>query len=135
MQYKFANDFKLNADEIPLALTASDEPFKRSKLKTSFLEVPVMFTLTPSKRQGIYLSGGWYAGVLLNSKQKIKTEEGQKIKIKDDFNLNKFRYGLIGRVGLGPIAFYGQIALNDLFKKGQGPELTPINIGVSILNF
>ena len=135
MRYKFANDFRLQQNTIPLVLEAANEPFKRSKLKTSFLEVPVMFTITPSRRQGIYLSGGWYAGVLLNAKQKIKTEEGQKIKIKDDFNLNKFRYGLIGRVGLGPIAFYGQIALNDLFKQDQGPVLTPINVGVSILNF
>ena len=135
MNYKFANDFKIIPNQISFQVEDDGTVYDKNKLKTTFLEVPVLFTLTPGRRKGVYLSGGWYGGILINSKQKLKTESGEKTKTKDDFNLNKFRYGLVGRVGVGPIAFYAQYSLNNLFKDGQGPELRPFNIGVTLLNF
>ena len=135
MNYKFANDFKIIPDQLAFQVEDDGTAYKKNKLKTTFLEVPVLFTLTPGRRKGVYLSGGWYGGILINSKQKLKTESGEKTKIKDDFNLNKFRYGIVGRLGVGPIAFYAQYSLNNLFKDNQGPELRPFNIGVTLLNF
>lgn len=134
-QYKFSNDFKILEDVIPFAVEDDGTSYKKNKLKTTFLEVPLMLTLTPNSRSNFYLSGGVYGGVLLGAKQKLKDNDGNKIKIKDDFNLNKFRYGLVGRIGFGPFAVYAQLAMNDLFKTGQGPELTPFNVGISILDF
>jgi len=135
MNYKFANDFRIVPDQLTFTTESDGTVYSKNKLKTTFVEVPLLFTLTPGKRKSFYLSGGVYGGILLNSKQKLKAEDGDKAKIKDDFNLNKFRYGFVGRIGLGPLAFYAQYSLTDLFKEGQGPDLQPINIGVTLLNF
>lgn len=135
MQYKFSNDFRILEDTSPLTLQDDGIDYKKNKLKTTFLEIPFMLTIAPGKRKSFYLSGGYFVGFLIGSKQKLKTQDGDKTKIKDDFNLNKFRYGVAGRIGLGPIAFYAEIALNDLFKEDQGPQLTPFNIGITVLNF
>ncbi|MFK7979264.1 MAG: outer membrane beta-barrel protein [Saprospiraceae bacterium] len=134
-QYKFANDFKILEDTIPFSIEDDGTTYKKNKLKTTFLEVPLMLTISPGKRKSFYISGGVYGGVLLGAKQKLKDDNGNKTKIKDDFNLNKFRYGVIGRIGFGPFALYGQLALTDLFKDNQGPQLTPFNVGISILDF
>lgn len=134
-QYKFSNDFKILEDMIPFTVVDDGTAYKKNKLKTTFLEIPLMVTITPGKRKNFYLSGGVYGGVLLGAKQKLKDEDGNKTKIKDDFNLNKFRYGTVGRIGFGPFAVYVQVAMNDLFKVDQGPALTPFNVGISILDF
>jgi len=134
-QYKFANDFRILEDTIPFTVEDDGVDYKKNKLKTTFLEVPLMLTISPGKKKSFYISGGVYGGVLLGAKQKLKDDNGNKTRIKDDFNLNKFRYGAIGRIGFGPFALYGQIALTDLFKEGQGPTLTPFNVGISILDF
>ena len=136
MSYKFANDFRILEDTIPFSIVDDGTNYKKNKLKTTFLEIPLMFTLVPGKHKSFNMSAGIYGGVLLNAKQKLVEEEGKnKIRVRDDFNLNKFRYGLIGKIGFGPIALYAQLALNDLFKEGQGPELRPFNIGLTILNY
>ena len=134
-QYKFSNDFRILEDTIPFTVEDDGTQYKKNKLKTTFLEIPVMLTITPGRKSNFYISGGMYGGVLLGAKQKLKDNDGNKIKIKDDFNLNKFRYGMVGRIGFGPFAVYAQLALNDLFKEGQGPKLTPFNVGISILDF
>ena len=134
-QYKFSNDFRILEDTIPFTVEDDGVDYKKNKLKTTFLEVPLMLTISPGKRKSFYISGGVYGGVLLGAKQKLKDDNGNKTKIKDDFNLNKFRYGAIGRVGFGPFAVYAQLSLTNLFKDGQGPELTPFNVGISILDF
>jgi len=135
-QYRFANDFRILEDTIPFTIEDDGTSYKKNKLKTTFLEIPLMLTLSPTNgRNPFYLSAGVYGGVLLGAKQKLKDDNGNKTKIKDDFNLNKFRYGVVGRIGFGPFAVYAQMSMTELFKAGQGPELTPFNVGISILDF
>ena len=134
-QYRFSNDFRILEDTIPFSVEDDGTSYRKNKLKTTFLEVPVMLTITPNSKSNFYLSGGVYGGVLLNAKQKLRDEDGNRTRIRDDFNLNKFRYGVIGRIGFGPFAIYGQLALNNLFKDDQGPELQPFNVGISLLDF
>jgi hypothetical protein len=141
--YKFDNDFEILENTENFQTIPVDKDVKKNKLKTTFLEVPVMLTWVPGKRESYFISAGVYGGVMIGSKQKIKFEDGDKRKIRDDFNLNKVRYGLEARVGLGPIAFYAQYSLQDLFQDGTGPvsangtslNLTPLNIGVTVLGF
>ena len=135
MQYKFANNFTIQEDTTDFAVMPLEGEFKKNKLRTTFLEVPVMLTITPGRRKSYFISGGMYGGVLLGSSQKLKSEDGDKNKYQDDYNLNKFRYGVESRVGLGPISFYVQYSLTTLFKENRGPELYPINIGITLINY
>ena len=140
--YKFDNDFEILQNTETFQTIPVDKDVKRNKLKTTFLQVPVMLTWVPGKRKSYFVSGGVYGGLMIGAKQVIRYEDGAKSKIRDDFNLNKVRYGLEARVGLGPIAFYAQYSLQDLFQDNTGPisngtalNLTPLNIGVTVLGF
>ncbi|MEM0992920.1 MAG: outer membrane beta-barrel protein [Bacteroidota bacterium] len=135
MGYKFANDFKIVEGATQFETEAIDDDLRKNKLRTTFLEVPLMLTITPGRNNDVFISGGVYGGVLIGARQKIKDSSGDVQKIKDDFNLNKIRYGVEGRIGLGPISFYAQYSLQELFREDQGPALTPINIGLSVIGF
>jgi len=37
------------------------------------------------------------------------------------------------RAGYGPVNFYFQYGLDNLFQTDKGPELTPINFGINLL--
>ena len=133
--YKFDNDFEILTDQETFMTIPVDKKLKKNKLKTTHLEVPLMLTLVPGKRQSYFISAGVYGGLLIGSKQKIKFEDGGTRKIKDDFNLNKVRYGIEARLGLGAVSFYGRYSLQPLFQDGTGPELYPLNFGITVLGF
>lgn len=136
--YHFENDITLLHDVDEVTLVNSGVDFKKNKLATSFLQMPVLFNIetNPNKPgKSFRISAGGYGGLLLGARTKQKSSENGKVKIKDDFNLNKFRYGVIGQVGIGPINFYVDYALNNLFKDNAGPELRPISIGFTLIPF
>ncbi|MBT8218221.1 MAG: PorT family protein [Bacteroidia bacterium] len=137
MNYAFTNSTRLKPGEPELTYVIDNVNYKKNKFKTTFLEVPLMVSiLTDPERssRGFNLAFGGYAGILLKAKQKFKGPNGKE-KVKDDFNLNKFRYGLQGMIGVGRVNLYAQYSLVDLFKDNQGPELSPINIGIVLAGF
>lgn len=136
--YAFTNPtrFTTGASQVT-PVVESGVSYKKNKLKANFLEVPLMLSLLGNKEKdhrGLNLLVGGYAGILLKSKQKFKGPNGKE-KVKDDFNFNKFRYGLQGMIGYGHVNLYMQYSMVDLFKEGEGPQLTPINIGVVLAGF
>ena len=84
---------------------------------------------------------------------KIKYEEYgdvKKLKSKEDFNLNRIRYGLSARIGIGNFSLFGYYNLTPLFKDGKGisdisgtpPNTTAVKndfntmtIGISLASF
>lgn len=103
---------------------------KKTKLATTYLEIPLELRFHFKKdnfKKSIKLSVGGKAGVLLSSHTKVNYKylgENQKLKTKDNFNLNRFRYGLQATLGVAGISGYFYYALNDMFEKGEGPEET-----------
>ena len=135
--YAFTNSTRLAPGQSELTFVIDDVNYKKNKFKSTFLEVPLSISILGDKdrdNRGFNLSLGGYAGILLKSKQKFKGPNGKE-KVKDDFNMNKFRYGLQGMIGYGHVNLYMQYSLVDLFKDDQGPALTPINIGVVLAGF
>jgi|GEM_PF-762903 len=113
--------------------------FKKNKLRVTYLHIPVMlnFETNPSKKSKSYhFNAGVYGNVLLKAKTVQKTNE-YKSKVKDQFNLNNFQYGLLAQAGYGPITFYGTYGLNEFFKpeKDNGYTLIPITFGIKIIPF
>jgi hypothetical protein len=128
--YEFENNFRLTPNASEFTAVPSETNFRKNKLKTTFLEVPVQLVLSPENSK-FYASVGGFGGVLIGSKQKLKSGEFGKENIRNSFNLNKFRYGLVGRLGFGPIGFYAQYSMTEMFRANQGPELYPFNVGVT----
>jgi len=113
----------------PLETTEYGE-VNKTKLATTYFEVPLELRFHFNKdnmRKTGKISIGGKVGVLMSSHTKIKFEhlgEKQKLKAKDNYNLNRFRYGLQGSVGIAGVAAYFYYGLNKLFEKDEGPEET-----------
>lgn len=73
-------------------------------------------------QQGFRFGLGGFAGVNTNSKQFIKYElDGKKVeqKIKADFNVNDFTYGLSTYIGYRATSLYVKYDLNPMFKNNN----------------
>jgi hypothetical protein len=136
--YAFQNDVLITPAADEFAFETSDVGLRKSKMSATYLTVPLLLNLetNPDKKSNSFrLSAGMYGGVRIASRTKVKTEDKLKLKQRDDFNLNAFRYGPMVRIGYGWFNVYAQYALSDLFADNQGPELTPVTFGISIRAF
>ena len=121
---------------------------KKSMLVTNYIDVPLEFRYTvnpedPSRSFKIGVGGriGW----MYDSFNKIKYSEDGETKImkdKQNFHLNRFRYGLLGRIGFGGISLFTYYNLTPLFEKGNGiqtdnvsNDFNTLTAGISVSNF
>jgi len=135
--YAFTNSTRLVPGQSEVTVIDDGVNYKKNKFKSTFLEVPLAVYILGDKRRcnrGIKRYLGGYAGILLRAKHKFKGPDGKE-KVKDDFNMNKFRYGFQGMIGYGHVNLYMQYSFVDLFKDNEGPSLTPINIGMVLAGF
>ena len=136
--YKFEGNNNITKDAdgviIPLYPDAGIE-YDKSKLSTVYFTVPVLLELQipVSSYRTINIAAGGIGGVKLGSHSKVVYHDGgkQKIKENDDFSLNILRYGPTVRVGYEEFQIYATYYLNGLFIENKGPELYPVQIGVS----
>jgi hypothetical protein len=117
----------------------SSTVYNVNKLSASYFQVPLMLHYTAKNRnlkRSFRVSGGGYAGILLDSWTRQDRKEGGKVVQDDRFHLNPIRYGLSFRVGYGPVELYANYNLNPLFEKNKGaPNLTPLCIGINLADF
>ena len=113
--------------------TVVDPTYKKNQLNTAFLTAPLALEFHfPGEDKDFWFLIGGYAGVKLGSNLKLLTDDDDKEKIKEDFHLNTFRYGLRAMVGVNNFSIYGTYSLQSLFKKDEGPELYPISVGIAL---
>ncbi|GAL83866.1 hypothetical protein MYP_1094 [Sporocytophaga myxococcoides] len=117
-----------------------EKTYKKSKLSLTYLDVPLELRFQ-SKRywpRAVKVAVGFKAGVLLKSMTKVKFKENDEtVKEKEirDFNVNRFRYGLTARIGIGGMSLYGYYSLNKLFNDNKGPDATPFLVGLTFSSF
>jgi len=116
-------------------LTYSIDPnvnYDKNLLRSTYLRLPVLFALRPAKGSSFEIAAGGEIGALIWGKTKQISDEYGKVKIKDTFNLEPFRYGLTFRVGYSGFNLYTKYYLNDVFAKNQGPAgLRNVAFGIS----
>jgi len=130
--YRFDNEtvrFSKNPTKITLDDNLKD--IKKNKLAADYITVPFMvnFNLTPKQKKGFGFSAGVSAGMLYSARQKIK-DNGNKNKLHDDFDLEKWKLSYIGELNLGPVRLYGSYAMNNMWEKGL--DQTPYNVGIRL---
>ena len=115
--------------------------YKKNKLATGYLEVPLEFRYSTKPTD---MNAGWKfaigAKIGMNMDAKIKSKidldangrGGYFLKTKDDRNMNGTRLAAIGRVGYGNLSVFGSYTLTDLFKTGFGPKVRPFSIGLTL---
>jgi len=128
--------------------TAGYDKLKKSQLVTNIVEVPLEFCFRSNPddpSRSFRASIGGRVGYMFDSFTKVKyREDGETKKIKDkqNYSLNQFRYGVTAKVGFGPFSIFGYYNLNSLFEAGRGPSykktITDFNtytVGVSLAAF
>lgn len=154
-RYKFNNDRTLGYipgpsspfDTLRMVLASgivNSNDIKKSGFITNYLDIPVEFRFSTNPDdpgRSFKVSLGFKAGILFDSFTKIKYSqngETKKLKNKQDFNLSRFRYGAMLRVGAGNVSVYGYYSLSPLFKSNEGPdaaEITNFTVGFTLAAF
>ncbi len=129
--YSFEKSVRYNTDPTT-NITIDNIKYRKNKLAADYLTVPVMldFNFAPKRKKGYGFSAGVSAGYLYAARQKMKSEQNGKEKVRSDFNLEPWKLSAIGELNLGVMRLYGSYALNNLHKNGL--EQTPYNIGIRL---
>lgn len=116
-----------------------DLDLKKTKLTTSYISLPVMFTLGNKYKNTFTLGLGGYVGYRLGSRSKIVSRRDDKLqtdKDKSNFYLNDVRYGVKMELGIGGrhdgVTLFANYDLNELFQSGKAPALQVFSFGVKL---
>jgi len=122
----------------------ADVKVLRSKLITNYIDVPLELRFVPNlenKERSVFVGVGGSIGYLFEAHTKFKYEDdGDKkmTKQREDWNLNKIRYSVHARLGIGGFSVYYKMGLSDVFQSGKGPNginVTANTIGISFNGF
>jgi Outer membrane protein beta-barrel domain len=117
--------------------------YKKYKLASTYLEAPIelRFTMHPEKSDKSFKAAvGIKVGQLLNVHTKgknLQDKDGNTINaitVKETAKkyFNNTRLAATGRIGWGNFSLYGQYQFNAFIKEGQGPDIRPFAIGITL---
>lgn len=133
--YRF-DDERIRFEKNPtlISLDSSLKDARKNKLAADYLTVPMMlnFNFTPGRSNGFGFSGGMSAGFLYSARQKTKLN-GDKDKLRDDFDLKRWKLSYVAELLLGPVKLYGSYAVNNMWDKGL--DHTPYSVGFRLSNW
>jgi hypothetical protein len=128
--YRYDRDLLFQKN--PTRILAATEDLKKSKLALDYVTVPMLLNLnfTPRRDKGFGISGGVSAGYLYSARYKNKDSNGDKNKVHDNFDLEKFKLSYIGELNLGVVTLYGSYAFKNMW---EGPlDQRPYNFGIRL---
>src|SRR6185436_7818115 len=123
--------FQKNPTLVVMDATLKDA--KKNKMAVDYLTVPLMlnFNFTPNRNDGFGFSAGISGGFMYSARQKTKMD-GDKDKVRNDFDLKRWKVSYIGELNLGPVKLYGSYALKSMWDKGL--DQTPYTVGFRLSN-
>jgi Outer membrane protein beta-barrel domain len=138
---KMAVGVSSNTSKLPFSNLDSLDRFKKYKLATAYLEVPLEFRYTANpdnERKSIKVAIGVKVGTLLNVHTKGKNLENKNgnainsstVKEANKKFFNTTRLALTARVGYGNFSLFGSFQVNNLYKDGVAAEIKPFQIGL-----
>jgi hypothetical protein len=135
--YRYDNKtirFQENPTHIGIDPALATVNIKKNKLAADYITVPLMldFNFTPGRGRGFGISAGISAGYLYSARQKTKID-GKVDKLKDDFDLERWKLSYIGELSLGIVKLYGSYAMNSMWSKGL--DQRPYNVGLRFSNW
>lgn len=107
---------------------------RKNKLAADYLTVPMMlnFNFTPDRKNGFGISAGVSGGYLYSARQKTKMND-DKNKLRNDFDLKRWKLSYVGELLLGPVKLYGSYAWDNMWDKGL--DQTPYTVGFRLSNW
>ncbi len=106
--------------------------YERNKFVSTFLELPLELRYIQTDNKPFKVAIGFRLGYMVSNHQKLIDSEGKR-KFYDFDGLNRFRYGLSARVGVGKVqvmAYYSLVPLleaeTDVVAASVGLAFTPL---------
>jgi hypothetical protein len=136
--YALQNNVTLNGDTTYLnAWADSSISYNKNSLNVSYIKVPLLLEFNTSKHpeKNFHIAIGAEFAYRIHSVLKQKydaNDKHYKIKQRDDFNLEPFRYSAVARIGYNNVTVFADYGLNRLFKKDKGPQVYPFTLGVTV---
>lgn len=132
-----------NKSKLPFIRTDTGINYKKYKLATAFLELPVelRFTAHPETPNKSFKGAiGVKIGTLLNAHTKAKgqmTAAGAKLnpgtfKEASKAYFNTTRLSVTARAGYGLFSLFGSYGITNVFKDGVAADTKPLQIGITI---
>lgn len=114
--------------------------YTKNKLRTSALKVPLLLEINTSddNDNSFHVAAGVIGGWRFRTMHRqdfVENGVERKIKRKGDFNTNKFTLDAHARIGYKNFTLFASYDLVPLFEDGQGPEVYPVTVGLSIVSF
>jgi hypothetical protein len=117
--------------------------FKRYKLSTNFLELPVelRYRFNPENdKKSVKIAIGAKVGTLINAHTKGKILQNSSNQTIGDYTVkesskqffSKQRLSVMGRIGYGPLSAFASYSITPVFKEGLGPTVRPLSIGLTL---
>ena len=140
---KYSVDIKSTSTKLPFNNLDSLNHFKKYKLSTAYLEVPVelRFTLDPANdKKSIKAAIGVKVGTLLNVHNKGKTLEDKNDKVIGSYTqketnrhfFNSTRIAATARIGYGNFSLFGSYQINNMFKDGVAADTRLLQVGLCL---
>jgi len=112
----------------------SSYSYKKNKLSMNYIELPLELRFRTNGYTPFRLTAGIKIGVLVDAHTKTKDDDGTH-KFKPLPNTLPYRYGVFGRIGYSWFSIVAFYSLTNVFEDGNGVELTPVSVGISITPF
>lgn len=136
-------DIKSKTNKLPFNNLDSLSRFKKYKLTTAFLEVPIelRFTADPEKdNKTIKAAVGFKVGTLLNVHTKGKILQDKDGRVLNNYTaketakgfFNSTRIVATARVGYGNFSVVANYQLNNIFKDGVAADVKLFQIGLCV---
>lgn len=138
-------DIQLNSTTATLPFTQLDSSnhFKKYKLATTFLEIPLELryasrpdNYNKSFKAAVGIKLGTMAGAHTKGKTLVNknnnTINTYSEKVYSKRYLNTTRFMATGRIGYGIVSLFGSYGLSNILKDGTGPEMKPFQIGITL---
>jgi hypothetical protein len=136
-------DIKTGAAQLPFTPYDSTSHFKKYKLATGYLEVPVEFRYTKKPlepNKSLKAAVDVKIGLLVNAHTKGKTLQDKNNNTITNYILKEnstrlidgTRFMATGRIGYGILSLFGSYQLNNILKDGAGPPMQLYQLGLTI---
>jgi len=131
------------SEKLPFVLADSMNHFKKYKLATSYLEVPLEFRFMSrpeNVNKSVKAALGLKIGTLVNAHTKGKTLLDKNNNTVANYAekenskrfINSTRFMATARVGYGIFSLFGTYGLNNVLKDGVGPDMKLFQVGLTI---
>lgn len=140
---KYGIELKSNTATLPFNKLDSLNHFKKYKLATSYLEIPIeiRFSNDPANDMKSFKAAiGFKVGTLLNVHTKGKTLQDASDKVLYNYTqketskkfFNSTRICATARIGYGNFSVFGSYQINNIFKDGVAADTKLLQIGLTL---